>query len=116
MYTQNETSRCFQMPTDPDRLLRDNGISGNSFLSVSFIKRPRSKGSRDKDAISRTTLSGNAVCTVTRTFNKFPIEVELKVRYNKIHGAGRGGEEESISSSSFEFVFKRSLLQIVWDK
>lgn len=55
---------------------------------------------RDKDAISRTMLTGNAVCTVTRMFNKFPIEVELKVRYNKIHGENRFPRVVSSSFSS----------------
>lgn len=61
------------------------------------------------------------VCTVTRaTFNKFPIEVELKVRYIirfTEEEREREREGESISSRVVsEFVFKRSPLEIVRDK
>lgn len=59
------------------------------------------------------------MCTVTRaTFNKFPIEVELKVRYIiKFTEEERERERESISSRVVsEFVFKRSPLEIVRDK
>lgn len=59
------------------------------------------------------------MCTVTRaTFNKFPIEVELKVRYIiRFTEEERERERESISSRVVsEFVFKRSPLEIVRDK
>lgn len=75
------------------------------FLSrVGSTKQLYSKDSRDEDDISRGTLTGNAVCAVTRTINKFPIEVELKVRYNKIHGENRfPGVVSSWFSSSFSW-------------
>lgn len=109
--TFHVTSYRFHQSNDRlENVYKIDRIGNNSYFSCCFRKILRDKG-----ALSRIT--GNGVCTVTRaTFNKFPIEVELKVRYNKIHG-GRERERESISSRVVsEFVFKRSPLEIVRDK
>ncbi|XP_043600474.1 uncharacterized protein LOC122575508 [Bombus pyrosoma] len=51
-------------------------------------KQLHSKDSKDKDDISWGTLTENAVYAVTRTINKFPIEVELKEYRFIIRGVG----------------------------